>query len=79
MARPLFLMWYDDNPRIALSSKVEAAIEAYVGRFQAQPNVVLVNEADLVERTDILVRGVSHIRRNNIWVGREEIEETPVG
>lgn len=72
MAKPLFLMWYDDSPKVSLGHKIDAAVEAYIDRFNLVPNIVLMNEDDLVEHTDIVVRGASNIRRNNFWVGLEE-------
>ncbi len=71
MAKTMFLMWYDDNPKLSVLKKIEAAIEAYTDRFAMTPNVVLVNEAEVVQHTDVTVRGATNIRRNNFWVGIE--------
>ncbi len=74
MASTRFLMWYDDNPKLSVAKKIEEAIAAYTDRFRGiEPNVVLVNEEEVVEHNGVQVRGVAHIRRNNYWVGREEI------
>jgi hypothetical protein len=76
MASPRFLMWYDDNPKLTVSQKIVEAIEAYTSRFRGTtPNIVLVNEADVVSVDGIEVRGVNTIRRNTIWVGYEKIRE----
>lgn len=75
MAGPVFLMWYDDNPKVPLLKKIEDAIEAYTDRFAISPKVVLVNEAEVVQFERITVRGVGHIRRNNFWVGLEDVPE----
>lgn len=72
MVRPIFLMWYDDNPKVPVGNKIEAAIDAYISRFKMTPNLVLVNEAEVVQHHDVQVRGVSHIRRNNFWVGLDD-------
>lgn len=75
MAAPRFLMWYDDNPKLATKHKIAAAIEAYIQRFDGlQPNLVLVNEAELVQHDGVEVRGVTTVRRNNVWVGFAEPE-----
>ncbi len=71
MAGPIFLMWYDDNPKVPIITKIAAAIEAYTDRFAVAPNLVLVNEEEVVSHTDIIVRGMVNIRRNNYWVGIE--------
>lgn len=76
MASPRFLLWYDDNPKVSVVQKIEAAIEAYTDRFRGvAPNVVLVNEAEVIEYDRVTVRGVSHIRRNNFWVGKEDVPQ----
>jgi hypothetical protein len=67
-------MWYDDNPKVSLVSKIEAAIDAYTRRFAISPNVVLVNASDVTEYQGVHVRSVDHIQRNNFWVGREAAE-----
>jgi hypothetical protein len=74
MANPRYLMWYDDNPKVPLVRKVEAAVDAYTRRFAISPNVVLVNASDVVECPSVRVRSVDHIQRNNFWVGREAAE-----
>lgn len=73
MAGTMFLMWYDDNPKLSVLKKIEAAIQAYTDRFAMTPNVVLVNEAEVVQHTQVAVRGATNIRRNNFWVGREAV------
>lgn len=72
--RTQFLMWYDDNPKIPTHEKIEEALEAFVKskRWRERPNLVLVNEADVVDYEDITVRPVPHIRRNTFWVGYED-------
>lgn len=75
MAAPRFLMWYDDNPKLAIKQKIAAAIEAYEQRFDGlRPNLVLVNESELVQHEGVEVRGVNTVRRNNVWVGFSEPE-----
>lgn len=68
----MYLGWYDDNPKKAVTQKIQEAIEAYVDRFRSQPNVVLVNEADCAQVEGVVVRSESFIRRYNFWVGWED-------
>lgn len=76
MAKPRFLMWYDDNPKIPIIRKIDDAIAAYTHRFRGvTPNLVLVNEEEVVEYGGVEVRGVTTVRRNNFWVGLEEIRQ----
>lgn len=69
----MYLGWFDDNPKKASALKIQEAIFAYTERFKTQPNVVLVNEADCAEVKGIAVRSTDFIRRNNFWVGWEDI------
>jgi hypothetical protein len=69
---PPFLMWYDDNPKLAVSRKIADAIAAYLHRWPGvQPTLVLVNEEDVTEYAGVRVRGVPTVRRNTIWVGQD--------
>lgn len=69
---PPFLMWYDDNPKLTLSKKIEDAIAAYTYRWPGvKPTLVLVNEEDVTEYAGVQVRGVITVRRNTIWVGQD--------
>jgi hypothetical protein len=65
----LFLMWYDDNPKLTVAKKIEDAIGAYRHRFSIAPTLVLVNEEDVTEVVGVQVRGVTTVRRNTVWVG----------
>lgn len=65
-----FLMWYDDNPKLPMSRKIEDAIGAYRHRWPSSaPTLVLVNEEEVTEVSGVEVRGVTTIRRNTVWVG----------
>ncbi|MEI8308629.1 MAG: hypothetical protein WCF99_16335 [Chloroflexales bacterium] len=65
----LFLMWYDDNPKLTVAMKIEDAMGAYRNRFRTVPTLVLVNEEDVVDVVGVEVRGVTTVRRNTVWVG----------
>lgn len=70
---PPFLVWYDDNPKITVTQKIEAAIAAYGHRFRGvQPTLVLVNEAEVTELQGVEVRSATNVRRHTYWVGLDE-------
>jgi hypothetical protein len=69
----MYYGWFDDNPKTPAALKIQDAIDAYIRRFSKRPNVVLVNEADIVELQGMTIRPESFIRRNNFWVGYEEV------
>ena len=52
----LFFVWYDDSPQKPVVDKIQAAIAAYVVRFQTRPSLVLVNAVDHMEMTEVTVR-----------------------
>jgi capsid portal protein len=66
---PRYLMWYDDNPKTPLVKKIEQAIHAYSRRFAHNPNIVLVNTAEVAEYQGVNIQCVDFVRRNNFWVG----------
>lgn len=68
----LFFVWFDDDPKKLTNDKLQDAIAAYVVRFNAPPNLVLVNIIDTLERTDILVRYERTVQPNTFWLGYED-------
>ena len=68
----MYLGWYDDTPKKPATLKIEEAVAAYINRFRARPNVVIVNEADRAEVDGVRVRSESYMVRNNFWVGWED-------
>ena len=69
----MYLFWYDDSTKKTTALKIQEAIAAYTNRFKSRPNVVLVNEADRAEIKGVQVRSEGYIRRNNFWVGWEDM------
>ena len=68
----LFLVWYDDNSKTPVADKIQAAIAAYIVRFQTRPSLVLVNAVDHMERADVLVRSERTVQPNSFWVGLDD-------
>lgn len=69
MANPLFLVWYDDNPKIPVAQKITAATEAYAARFGLRPNLALIPVAESAEVQNVEVRPLITINRHTYWVG----------
>lgn len=70
----MYLGWFDDNGKKTAHEKIGEAIAAYRERFRTEPNIVLVNEIDrTVEIKGVKVRSEGYIRRNNFWVGFEDV------
>lgn len=74
----MFLGWYDPDKKYPARAKLAEAIERYVEKFGAQPEVCLTNVTDAAElaadqgATDLLIRGVSYIPRFTFYVGVED-------
>ena len=68
----LFFVWYDDSPKKLTSDKLQEAIAAYVQRFRTRPTLVLINAADQLEHTDIMVRSERTVQPNTFWLGHDE-------
>jgi hypothetical protein len=71
----LYFVWYDDNPKKLVVEKIQEAIAAYVTRFAIQPSLLLVNVADHMEFTNVLVRTERTVQPNTFWLAYEEIAE----
>ncbi len=74
----MFLGWYDPDKKYPARAKLAEAIERYVEKFGAQPEVCLTNVADAAELAadqgapNLLIRGVSYIPRFTFYVGVED-------
>lgn len=68
----LYLVWYDADARRTVGEKIQNASDAYLRRFSAAPNVVLVNAADVTELAEMEVRAERTVQPHHFWVGRSE-------
>ncbi len=77
----MFLGWYDPDKKCPARLKLADAVERYVEKFGAQPEVCLTNVTDAAELAadaeapDLLVRGVSYIPRFTFYVGVDDVPE----
>lgn len=69
-----FLVWYDDDKKRTLAQKIAEACEAYQARMGIAATVALISPDDGPAPSDALVdvRLLATIRRNTVWVGRDE-------
>jgi len=70
------MLWFDNNPKTALSEKVSEAIAYYFKKYGQQPNTCLVNPAMLPEGQlqigEITVRTWRTITPGHLWIGEEK-------
>jgi hypothetical protein len=67
------LLWFDDNPKVPVATKVENAAKRYREKFGKSPDVCYVHPATLAS-ADTLPKGVKligsgSIRPNSFWIG----------
>jgi hypothetical protein len=74
----MFLVWYDNDRKRTLESKVTQAAERYTERFGTAPQIVLLNPAQAGEVemvAGIPVRTTPIVLPNHLYVGVEERTE----
>jgi len=74
------MMWFDNDPRTALTAKVSRAAEYYRQKYGLVPDMCLVHPSMLGERPDLVegcagkvsVRSNRAIRPGHLWIGNDE-------
>lgn len=74
------MLWFDNDPRTALTAKVTRASEYYRQKYGLNPDVCLVHPSMLKEHTDltdgkagkVAVRPHQAIQPGHLWIGTEE-------
>jgi len=68
----MFLGWFDDTRKKDPHEKIEEAVERYVAKFGLNPDICLLNAADITQYDGIEIKVVDYVRPNHFWVGRAE-------
>ena len=67
------LLWFDDNPKVSLTDKIEKAAGRYREKFGRAPNVCFVHPQTLegAEQLPAQVKVIERvsIQPNNFWIG----------
>lgn len=70
------MMWFNDNPKTPLTTKVLEAAEYYRTKYGQAPNLCLVNPAMLaepqVQEGKVIVRALRTILPGHLWIGVDE-------
>jgi hypothetical protein len=69
-----YLGIHDTDKRRTTQQKIDHAIARYWKKFDKPPKEVLVNAVDAVERDDVLIRVVHHVKPNTFQVGDADDE-----
>ena len=67
------LLWFDDNAKVPLATKIENAARRYRERFGRSPNVCYVHPETLasepVVKTAVKVVELASVQPNHFWIG----------
>jgi hypothetical protein len=69
------LLWYDDDPRKSLDSKIEQAAERYRQKYGRPPNACYVNPAlaaDGARCGGVRILPARSLRPNYLWIGVDD-------
>ena len=70
------MMWFDNNSTIALTLKIEKALDYFRKKYGREPNLILVNPSMLKEEKPeigkITIRPYRPVLPNHLWVGIED-------
>ena len=66
----MFLGWYDNDKNKSVQARIQEAADRYMEKFDAIPDICLVNEKDIIDGFDGIEIVVSNtVRPNHYWVG----------
>lgn len=70
------MMWFDNNPKTPLASKVHEAAEHYREKYGKTPDLCLVNPSMLAEPQaqagKVIIRTLRSILPGHLWIGVDE-------
>jgi len=67
-----FLAWQDDRRGATPATRIAGAVACYLERCGVPPTVALTHPEETADVAGLAVRGATHVRRGNVWVGRED-------
>ena len=72
----MYFVWYDDNPKKTIETKIDEAIDRYTERYGRPPAVCMLNDgipardyADLTATSHVQVMAAKNVPQNYFWVG----------
>ncbi len=78
------MLWYDNNPNLALKNKIEKAVEYYRQKYGRQPNLCLIHpsmmeqsrlsrsEGNWEELDGMTIRPYRPVLPGHLWIGIED-------
>lgn len=72
------MMWFDNDPKTTLITKIERAADYYRSKYGHTPNICMVNPKSmpeiLPETGNISLRAQRMVLPGHLWIGLEEKE-----
>lgn len=73
------MLWYDNDPRTDIASKIYQAVDYYMQKYHARPNLCYVHPSMIVPKAEDHISGVEvrtskQVRPNHFWLGVEKGE-----
>jgi hypothetical protein len=73
----MYVLWYDDNPKKTVSTKIDEAVVRFTERYGRQPEVCMLNEIDFAPGEQVSpahapklrVMHTKSVPTNYFWVG----------
>ena len=70
------MLWFDNDPKTALTAKIERAVDYYRHKYGRDPNLCLINPNALSGENPIIkkmtVRSYRPVLPGHLWIGIEE-------
>lgn len=74
MSGNMYLLWFDDTPRLTAAQRIQAGAARFRERFQLEPRIAVVNPTQApggdVDGLRVVTR--PWLLKNNFWIGLEE-------
>ncbi len=74
----MYFVWYDDNPKKPVNTKIDEAVLRYKQKYGATPSICMLSEkiqsgdyAGVSTNLGIEVRTAKHVPQNYFWIGRD--------
>ncbi len=70
------MLWFDNNPKVALKDKIEKAIAYYRKKYNHEPNLCLIHPSMMdhgeLDFDEMTVRAYRPVLPGHLWIGVED-------
>lgn len=70
------MLWFDNDPKTALTAKIERAVDYYRRKYGRDPNLCLIHpsmvDKDIPENGSVTIRPYRPVLPGHLWIGVEE-------